>query len=560
MAAITNLSLTELKRCLEAGELSCREVWRAFHHAYLEDRSSPQPLNGYIEFFQDGEERAGQADKARASGSHGTLEGLPFAVKDNILVAGREASCGSAILRGFRAPYTATVVGRLLDQGAIPLGRTNMDEFAMGSSTEYSIYGPARNPVDRDKTPGGSSGGSAAVVAGGQAPCALGSDTGGSVRLPASFCGVYGLKPSYGTLSRYGLVAFGSSLDQIGILARTPDDIALILSVAAGRDPADETSRDVDFSRMFPLAKTALAGRRIAVPVELTGKAIDGEVSHVLDGFAGWLSDNGAEVKRVSVPCLSASVAIYYIIAAAEASSNLARFDGVRYGLRSGGSGTLEDMYVSTRSEGFGPEVKRRIFLGTYVLSSGYADKYYRKAMAVRDILQKELDTLLESSDFILSPTAPTPAFSIGEKIDDPLAMYLGDICTIYPNLALLPSISIPAGATSAGLPVGVQLTSKRFSEEMLLRVARLWHGRDSSPGAARAGKRPQGKRPTQKPPASKASAPRKAGAARPTTPRKAGQPPAPRKSGKGQPPAPRKAGPGPASKRKKPGSREAGQ
>ncbi len=472
---IVDMSLTELKESLDRGNLSSLDIVRAFRERYEEDLKSDKPINGYIEFFDDAEETAKKSDQVRATGDFGRLEGLPIAIKDNILVSGHYATCGSAILKGFNAPYSATVVERLRNEGIVPIGRTNMDEFAMGSTCEYSVYGTTRNPINRDYVAGGSSGGSAAVVAANQAPCALGSETGGSVRLPASFCGLYGLKPTYGSLSRYGLVAFGSSLDQIGVISKVPDDIALILSVAGGPDVNDSTSENVDFSDIFPLKRIVLKGKKFAIPKELFEEGIDESVKGTVEIFSKWLEKRGAAVDVVSIPLIEKSVAIYYIIAPAEASSNLSRYDGVRYGLRDESGSNLEEMYIRTRSKGFGKEVKRRIFIGNYVLSSGYYDAYYKKAMEVREMLKEELERVLNIYDFILSPTYPTRAPMIGEKINDPLSMYLGDICTTFANLAGLPSLSLPAGKFPDGLPIGVQVTGSMFDEARLLRVAKLW-------------------------------------------------------------------------------------
>lgn len=483
MSEITGLTLVELRDRLQSGTLGSAEIVGAYREAYLADSRSERPLNGYIEWFDDALALAEAADAERLRGGGSgegpngkPLLGLPIAVKDNILIRGRQATCASEILKGFVAPYSATVIDRLLARGMIPVGRTNMDEFAMGSSCEYSCYGPSRNPVDRDRTTGGSSGGSAAVVAGGQAPIALGSETGGSVRLPASFCGVYGLKPSYGSLSRYGLVAFGSSLDQIGVVGRCPADIALVLSASAGVDPNDETSAQVDSASLAHSVPASLEGVRMAIPAEFLAEGLDAEVRSVFDAFVSWARTAGAVVETVSLPILDASVAIYYIIAPAEASSNLSRYDGVRYGLRATDPANLFELYERTRSRGFGKEVRRRILLGNYVLSSGYYDAYYKKAQGVRTLLIREVGALLSRFDLILSPTSPTPAFVLGSKVDDPLAMYLSDIYTTFANLALLPSLSLPAGRTSAGLPVGVQLTGRRFAEGRLLSWAELWH------------------------------------------------------------------------------------
>jgi aspartyl-tRNA(Asn)/glutamyl-tRNA(Gln) amidotransferase subunit A len=476
MESLTRLTLTELKEKLSRREISSEEIITALKKAYLEDQEESVPLNGYIEFFDDALDCAKKADTLRSNDNCGDLTGLPLAVKDNILIKGRANTCGSGVLKGFTAPYSSTVVHRLCDRGIIPVGRTNMDEFGMGSSCEYSIYGPTRNPHDRERTPGGSSGGSAAVVASGQAPAALGTETGGSIRLPAAFCGLYGLKPSYGTFSRYGVVAFGSSLDQIGILARCPDDIALLLEAGAGIDPHDATSAKVDFQGITPLREKNLKGLRIALPREFFGKGIDPEIQTKVMDFSRWLEKEGATCEQIPLPILDGAVAMYYIIAPAEASSNLARYDGIRYGYREDDGSGLEALYTRSRSTGFGKEVKRRIFIGNYVLSSGYYDAYYKKAMLVRTLLRKKLDEVFSTFDLLLSPTSPCLPFKIGEKVDDPLAMYLTDICTAFVNLALLPSLSIPLGKSESNLPVGAQIVGKRFSEKFLLQIAKRWH------------------------------------------------------------------------------------
>jgi aspartyl-tRNA(Asn)/glutamyl-tRNA(Gln) amidotransferase subunit A len=475
MDNITKYTLTELKALLDRGDIKSSEIIGALKNAYENDRKHPLPLNGYVEFFNDALPAAEKEDKKRAAKQAGRLSGLPVAVKDNILIKDRLCSCASGVLSGFTAPYSSTVVDRLISEGMIPTGRTNMDEFGMGSSCEYSIYGPSRNPHDRERTPGGSSGGSAAIVASFQAPAALGTETGGSIRLPAAFCGLYGLKPSYGTLSRYGLVAFGSSLDQIGILSRCPDDIALILETTAGRDPHDATSAGTDFKGLFPLSGISLKGLKVSLPEEFFGPGIEPEILTVIEKFIDWLTQEGAEIARLSIPILKSAVAIYYIIAPAEASSNLARYDGVRYGFRKEDAAGLEELYIRSRSAGFGKEVKRRIFIGNYVLSSGYYDAYYKKAMLVRTLLCSKLNDIFSSFDLIISPTSPCSPFKIGEKVDDPLAMYLTDICTTFANLALLPALSIPCGKTTGNLPAGVQIVGRRFSEKLLLQIAKTW-------------------------------------------------------------------------------------
>ena len=476
------LTLCEIKKKLESGELTAVETVDAFRKRYESDCSHETPVNGFIEFYEDAGEQADLCDKLRKDGDTRPLLGLPFAVKDNIHIEGKSVTCASKILEGYRAPYTATVISRLAAAGAVFIGRTNMDEFAMGSSCEYSCYGATRNPIDRNRIAGGSSGGSAAVVAARQAPFALGSDTGGSVRLPASYCGVYGLKPGYGVLSRHGLVAFGSSLDQIGFLAGSPADMALVLEITAGKDPYDSTSEETDFSGVFPLPEFDLAGLTVGVPRELTGEAIEEDVKTVYDGFCSWLKESGAKVEQFSLPILDVCVAIYYIIAPAEASSNLSRYDGVKYGFRIEDWHNLLDMYERTRERGFGPEVKRRILIGNYVLSSGYYDAYYKKAQEVRSLLKIELQNAFKKYQCILSPTSPTVPFRLGEKIDNPLSMYMTDISTTSANLTSVPALSIPAGETDGGLPVGVQLMGLKNSEKILLQIADSWY-QQKTPG-----------------------------------------------------------------------------
>ncbi len=473
---IRSMSLTAQKKALESGELTSLAIVQAYRAAYQADEAGEKPLKGYIEFFSDAEDKAREADAARANGDKRPLLGLPFASKDNISLKGKGCTCGSSILKGYVAPYNATVTDRLLAAGAIPLGRTNMDEFAMGSSTEYSAYGPSRNPVNRDLTPGGSSGGSAAVVAGLQAPVALGTETGGSVRLPASYCGVYGLKTTYGTLSRSGIVAFGSSLDQVGLLAHGPDDIGLLLSVMAGKDRLDDTSADIDFSGLAGIVPASIKGLKIALPKEFMGeKGLDPEVSAVFESACAWFTERGAVIETVSIPVLEAAIGSYYVIALSEAASNLSRFDGIRYGLRKDPGEGYDELYVDTRSAGFGPEVKRRIVIGNYVLSTHFSGDTYKKAMSVRARIQRDVSEVLAAHDVILCPTSPTTAFPLGSKVDDPLAMYLTDLFTTFVNLARIPSLSVPMGSTTQGLPVGVQLCGPHFGEGRLLSIAKAW-------------------------------------------------------------------------------------
>ncbi|MGH2406350.1 MAG: Asp-tRNA(Asn)/Glu-tRNA(Gln) amidotransferase subunit GatA [bacterium] len=410
------------------------------------------------------------------------LAGIPVAIKDNMCTRGGPTTCGSRILDGWRPPYDATVVARLREAGAIIIGKTNLDEFAMGSSTENSAFGPTRNPWDRTRVPGGSSGGSAAAVAAGMIPLALGSDTGGSIRLPAGFCGVVGLKPSYGRVSRYGLVAFASSLDQIGPIAADVADCALLLGAIAGHDPADSTSAAVPVPDYVAALHEGARGVRIGVPDEALSAGLAPGVENALrvalDVFAG----QGLPVERISLPTIDAALPAYYLIAPAEASSNLARYDGVEYGLRAE-SDDLYEMYTETRRRGFGPEVKRRIMLGTYALSAGYYEAYYLKAQRVRTLVARDFDRAFERVDVIAMPVAPTPAFAIGEKVDDPLQMYLSDIFTIPVNLAGLPGLALPCGF-DGGLPIGMQLVGRPFEEATLFRAAYAyeqatpWHRR----------------------------------------------------------------------------------
>ncbi len=401
----------------------------------------------------------------------GELYGIPIAIKDNICEEDRLTTCCSRILEGFRPMYDATVVKRLKEAGAVLIGKTNMDEFAFGSSCETSCYYPTKNPWDLKRVPGGSSGGSAAAVSAGMVPVALGSDTGGSIRQPAALCGVVGLKPTYGRVSRYGLIAFASSLDQIGVFSNSVRDSALILKVIAGYDEMDSTSANIEVEDYLSYLDTSLKGLRVGVPVEYFAEGIDPEVRHFVNNVKVVLRDLGAEIVDISLPHTKYCVAVYYIIATAEASSNLARFDGVQYGLRVEGR-DLVDMYFRTREKGFGAEAKRRIILGTHVLSSGYYDAYYLRAQKVRALIKQDFERAFEGVDVIMTPTSPSPAFKLGEKLDNPLSMYLSDIFTISVNLAGLPGISLPCGLNNEGLPIGVQFIARAFDEKTMFRVA----------------------------------------------------------------------------------------
>jgi len=427
-----------------------------------------EKLNAFLEI-----DRNGAFERAAANENHnGALAGLPVAVKDNICVRGMQASCGSRILGDYHPPYNATVIERLTAAGAVVIGKTNCDEFAMGSSNENSAFGPVKNPWDTTRVPGGSSGGSAAAVAAGIVPVALGSDTGGSVRQPASLCGVVGLKPTYGRNSRYGLVAFASSLDQIGIFARNVEDVARTLGVIAGRDPHDATTADVPVPDYAASLTGDLKGARIGFPRALFGQGLDEEVNKAVRAVVDVYRELGAEIVDIEMPHAQYAIAVYYIIATAEASSNLARFDGVRYGFRAEDAPELRQMYRRTREEGFGAEVKRRIMLGTYVLSAGYYDAYYLKAQKVRTLIENDFLTAFQSCDAIITPTAPTTAFALGEKVDDPLAMYLNDIYTVTANLAGVPGISVPCGLSAERLPIGFQLIGPYWSEPTLFKLA----------------------------------------------------------------------------------------
>jgi len=422
--------------------------------------------------------RAAEIDARLDAGDEvGLLAGIPVAVKDNMCTADAlPTSCGSRILNGWRAPYNAHVVERLLAEGAVILGKTNMDEFAMGSSTEHSYFGPTHNPWDPATVPGGSSGGSAAAVAARMVPLALGSDTGGSIRQPGSLCGVVGMKPTYGRVSRYGLVAFASSLDQIGPLARTVDDVALLLQAVAGHDARDSTSVDEPVPDYLATLEEPVAPLRIGVPKEFFAEGLDAEVERLVRDAIGVYERLGATVVEVNLPhATDYAIATYYIVAPSEASSNLARYDGVHYGYRSPEHADLIDLVMRSRSEGFGDEVKRRIMLGTFALSSGYYDAYYKKALRVRRLVRRDFDEAFKKVDCLMGPTSPTPAFRIGERVEHPLAMYLSDLFTVGANMAGIAGISVPCGFTQAGLPVGLQILSDVFTEDRLLRIARMY-------------------------------------------------------------------------------------
>jgi aspartyl-tRNA(Asn)/glutamyl-tRNA(Gln) amidotransferase subunit A len=466
-----NLSITELHKLYASGDAKPSDVCREALDRIEKDN---ERLNAYVTVNRESALKLAAAMDADIQNAikQKPLAGVPVAVKDNMLMAGVRTTCASRILGDYAPPYTATAVRKLEEAGAIILGKTNLDEFAMGSSTENSAFGPARNPINTELTPGGSSGGSAVTVAAGHVPVALGSDTGGSIHQPASFCGVVGLKPTYGRVSRYGLVAFASSLDQIGPLATNVADAARALQVISGHDRHDSTSSNKPVPDYLSALSGDIKGLRVGVPPECFGEGLDAEVKEKVEAGIRRLAGRGAEIVEVSLPHMKYVIAVYYIIATAEASANLARYDGIRYGFRAEEARTLSEMYCKTRDAGFGDEVKRRIMLGTFVLSSGYYDAYYEKAQRVRSMLVNDFAEAFRRCDVIATPTAPTPAFKIGEKTNDPLAMYLGDIYTVTINLTGVPAISVPCGSSRAGLPIGLQLTGNHFDEARLLNAA----------------------------------------------------------------------------------------
>ncbi len=473
--ALHKLTLCELQKKFTAGEVTATEIVRAY---FLRIGQVEPKVKAYVTQVKEPALAQAEALDRKLKGWRKTqaMTGMPVALKDNICTDGVMTTCSSRMLRNFVPPYDATVVAKLRQQEYILLGKTNLDEFAMGSSTENSAFGPSRNPWNLQCVPGGSSGGSAAAVAADECVAALGSDTGGSIRQPAAFCGVVGLKPTYGRVSRYGLVAFASSLDQIGPITKDVSDAAFLLGVIAGHDPMDSTSADVPVpDYMRSLKKKDLRKLKVGVPQEFFGEGLDPEVEQAVRAAIDELKNLGAEVKDIQLPRTDAAVAVYYVLATAEASSNLARYDGVKFGLRAKETKDLLDLYMKTRQEGFGPEVKRRIMLGTYALSSGYYDAYYAKAQAVRTLICQDFEAAFNEVDVIVTPVTPTPAFKLGEKSEDPLQMYLSDIFTISVNLAGLPAIAVPCGFSKANLPIGLQLIGRAFEEETLLRAAHAY-------------------------------------------------------------------------------------
>ena len=474
--SLVKCTLKELQDRFTRGDVSAVEIVRAY---FLRISVVESKVKAYIT-LNDKETMLSQAEALdnalSAWRKTEPMMAMPIAVKDNICTEALPTTCGSRILGGFVPPYSATVVDSLRSQQCFLIGKTNLDEFGMGSSTEYSAFGASRNPWKLSHVPGGSSGGSAAAVAADECVAALGTDTGGSIRQPAACCGVVGLKPTYGRVSRYGLIAFASSLDQIGPITKDVMDAALMLNVLAGHDPRDSTSADQavpDFTRVFK--KKDVKKLKIGVPLEFFAEGLDSEVYDAVGEALAVLEDLGGTIEEVSLPHTGVAVATYYIVATAEASSNLARYDGVKYGFRAKESSDLLEMYRITRQEGFGPEVKRRIMLGTYALSSGYYDAYYAKAQAVRTLIREDFDRVFQDVDLLVTPVMPTPAFQLGEKIEDPLQMYLSDLYTISASLAGIPAISLPCGFSRKGLPIGMQILGRPFEEDVVLRAARAY-------------------------------------------------------------------------------------
>ena len=468
---ITELSVHELVEKIENKELTRKEIL----NAYIDRINKKEDeVKAFVTILD--KEALNELDDIQEKIDNGEIKnrlaGIPIGIKDNMCTKGIKTTCSSKMLENFVSPYDATVIEKLNEENLIDLGKLNMDEFAMGGSTEHSYFKKTRNPWDLERVPGGSSGGSAAAVAAGMVPWALGSDTGGSIRQPASFCGVVGLKPTYGLVSRYGLVAFASSLDQIGPITKDVKDSAILLNIIAGHDKKDTTSVDIPKKDYVKALKNDVKGLKIGVPKEFLAEGTNKEVKEKIEEAIKIYEDLGATVEEISLDVAKYSLATYYIIACAEASSNLGRFDGIRYGYRAKNYKDLNELFKKSRSEGFGDEVKRRIILGTYVLSSGYYDAYYKKAQKVRTLVMNEFDKAFEKYDVILTPTSPTVAFKIGEKTSDPLQMYLSDICTVSVNIAGLPGISIPCGVDSNNMPIGMQLIGNKFQEETILNAA----------------------------------------------------------------------------------------
>ena len=468
---ITDLTVHELKEKLDKKELTVSEITKAYVDRINEKELDVKAFVNTLteEALAKSKEIEEKINKGEITSNYA---GIPIGIKDNMCTKGVKTTCSSKMLENFVAPYDATAVEKLNEENLINLGKLNMDEFAMGASTEYSASKKTSNPWDLNKVPGGSSGGSAAAVAAGLVPWALGSDTGGSIRQPASFCGVVGLKPTYGLVSRYGLVAFASSLDQIGPITKDVEDAAILLNMIAGHDEKDTTSINIEKKDYTKALKNDVKGLRIGIPKEYYGEGINPEVKETLEKAIEEYKAMGATVEEFSLPIAEYALATYYIIACAEASSNLGRFDGIRYGYRTENFENLRDIFINSRTEAFGEEVKRRIILGTYVLSSGYYDAYYKKAQQVRTLVKNEFEKAFEKYDVLITPTSPTVAFNIGQRSNNPLEMYLADICTVSVNIAGLPGISVPCGVDSEGMPIGMQIIGKHFDEETILNAA----------------------------------------------------------------------------------------
>ena len=466
---LNKAKISELRRALDSKEISAAELCGEY---FKKIEAEDPKLLSYITVTKDEAiKNAENAQKIIDGGKSSALTGIPLAIKDNICVDGVKTTCASKMLENFIPPYNATVIEKLNAQGYVLLGKASMDEFAMGGSTQTSAFAKTKNPYDLSRVPGGSSGGSAAAVAASLAPAALGSDTGGSIRQPASFCGVTGIKPTYGRVSRYGLVAFASSLDQIGPICSNARDCAIMLNAICGHDRHDATSARVDTPDFTEKLGQPVKGLKIALPKEFYGEGVDEAVKSAVTDAAHELEKQGAVLVECSMPSLKYAIPAYYLIACAEAASNLSRFDGIKYGFRGEGR-TFEELIRDSRSKGFGEEVKRRILLGNYALSSGYYDAYYKKALALKQQIIKEYNDIFEQSDVILTPTAPTPAYKIGEQDNDPVKMYMADICTVTVNIAKLPGISTTCGYTDIGLPIGMSIIGKRFDEQTILQVA----------------------------------------------------------------------------------------
>lgn len=467
---LKDLSLKKISEILAKKEATSKEITEIFLKKIEE---IDKKTNAFITVcYEKAMEMAKLADKRREAGENNEFLGVPIAVKDNICTEGIRTTCASKILHNFIPPYSATVIEKLVRKGAVVLGKTNMDEFAMGSSNETSHFGPVRNPWDFERIPGGSSGGSAVVIASMEAPASLGSDTGGSIRQPASLCGVVGLKPTYGRVSRYGLIAFGSSLDQIGPITRNVEDCAFLLEELAGYDEKDSTSLPVDVPKYTSFLTGNIKGFKLGVPKEYFIEGMEEGVTKSIKSAIEVFKSLGAEIVEISLPHTDYGIAVYYLVATAEASSNLARYDGVKYGFRAEGVKDLKEMYIKTKKEGFGEEVKRRIMLGTFSLASGYYDAYYNKASKVRTLIKKDFELAFQKVNAIICPTSPTTAFKLGEKTGDPIKMYLSDVFTINVNLAGIPAISIPCGFDEKNLPVGIQIMGNYLQEAEILNIA----------------------------------------------------------------------------------------